>query len=100
MTRMSFGQVFRWSMVCPCGPTDSRSSPVSSTTPASVRSRGLPFGVDDVLPQRFGDFADRGAAAFVEAEPDPVVHPPPGRGVQRRDVFQEVFGGPGAVAGD
>src|SRR5512132_1051857 len=44
--------------------------------------------------------SDRGAAASVEVEPDRVVHPSPGCGVQCGDVADQVQGGARAVAGD
>ena len=56
--------------------------------------------IEHLVPVGLGQLADRGAGAVVEVEPDRVVHPPPGCGVQRGDVADQVQGGARAVAGD
>ena len=61
---------------------------------------GLAAVVEHLVPVGVGELADRGAAAVVEVEPDRVVHPPPGCGVQRGDVVDQVQGGARTVAGD
>ena len=61
---------------------------------------GCAVGVQDVLPGGSRDGADGGAGSFVEVEPDAVVDPPSGGGVQGGDVGEEVFGGACTVAGD
>ena len=95
MIRMSAGQLRSSSP-----PTEARSSPVSSTTPASSRSRGSPSRSDTCCRVRSGDLRDRGAGAGVEVEPDRVMHPASRGGVQRCDVADQVQGGARAVDGD
>ena len=61
---------------------------------------GLAAVIEYLVPVGVGQLADRGAGAVVEVEPDRVVHPPPGCGVQRGDVADQVQGGARAIAGD
>ena len=56
MIRMSAGQLASWSP-----PTEVRSSPVSSTTPASSEVAGSPSRIQHVVPVGVGELADRGA---------------------------------------
>ena len=76
-----------------------RSSPVSSTTPASaVEVAGLAVAVRARAPSRSRAAGrSRRGPRCVEVEPDRVVHPAPGRGVQRGDVVDQVEGGAGAI---
>ena len=81
-------------------PTERRSSPVSSATPASSGSRGRPRWSSTWSQSESDSRPIAVRARSVQVEPDRVVHPPSGCGVQRGDVADQVQGGARAIAGD
>ncbi len=61
---------------------------------------GRAIRIEGRLPGSRRQAADRVAVAFVEVEPDRVVHRATGSGVQRGEVIHDLVAGSGAVDGD